>query len=188
VATETSLDTTPLPLATVGGVAGLLEILAAHGGQGELPELAHRLNLDVQDLLPLVEAAQMLDLATVDGAHMELTNEGLSCVKGTIDNAKSIFARQARARAPLVRTICTSLEATDDGTLSEDFFLDLLSRAFTKENARQQLNVAVNWGRYGELYEFNARTRELKLERPTAAKPKTRRRRPPDPDRLRAKQ
>jgi NitT/TauT family transport system ATP-binding protein len=188
VATETSIDTTPLPLASVGAVAGLLEILAAHGGRGELPELAHRLNLDVQDLLPLVEAAQMLDLATVNGAHIELTNDGLSCVKGTTDNAKSIFARQARARAPLVRTICTSLEATDDGTLSEDFFLDLLSRAFTKENARQQLHVAINWGRYGELYEFDAHTGELKLERPTTAKPKARRRRPPDPERLRTKQ
>jgi NitT/TauT family transport system ATP-binding protein len=188
VATETSLDTTPLPLASVGGMAGLLEILAAHGGRGELPELAHRLNLDVQDLLPLVEAAQMLDLATVDGAHIELTNEGLSFVKGTIDNAKSIFARQARTRAPLVRTICTSLEATDDGSLSEDFFLDLLSRVFTRENARQQIDVAIDWGRYGELYEFDADTGELKLERPTTAKPKARRRRPPDPERLRTKQ
>jgi NitT/TauT family transport system ATP-binding protein len=169
-------------------MAGLLEILAAHGGRGELPELAHRLNLDVQDLLPLVEAAQMLDLATVDGAHIELTNEGLSFVKGTIDNAKSIFARQARTRAPLVRTICTSLEATDDGSLSEDFFLDLLSRVFTRENARQQIDVAIDWGRYGELYEFDADTGELKLERPTTAKPKARRRRPPDPERLRTKQ
>jgi NitT/TauT family transport system ATP-binding protein len=80
------------------------------------------------------------------------------------------------------------LEATDDGSLSEDFFLDLLSRVFTRENARQQIDVAIDWGRYGELYEFDADTGELKLERPTTAKPKARRRRPPDPERLRTKQ
>jgi len=134
--------------------------------------------MGVQDLLPLVEAAQMLDLATLNDTSIELTDERLRFVKGDIDASKAIFARQAKARAPLVRTICTSLEATDNGTLSEDFFLDLLSRGFTKENARRQMDVAIAWGGYGELYEFDADTGQLRLERPPL---KASRRRTPHP-------
>jgi NitT/TauT family transport system ATP-binding protein len=155
---------TPLPAASVGGMAGLLEILAAHGGREDLPMLARRLNFDVEDLLPLVDAAQLLGMAMVDGADLELTDEGRGFVEADIDTSKSIFARQAQARAPLVRAICSSLESTNDGTLGEGFFFDLLRRGFTQEEARQQLDLAIDWGRYGELYDFDANSGQFKIE------------------------
>jgi NitT/TauT family transport system ATP-binding protein len=164
---DASPDETPLPEASVGGMAGLLEILAAHGGRDDLPNLARRLTFDVEDLLPLVDAAELLGLAVVGDADIELTDEGRSFVSADIDTSKSIFARQAKAKAPLVRAICSSLESTADGTLSEGFFFDLLRRGFTEENARRQMDLAIDWGRYGELYEFDANTGQLKLERPS---------------------
>ena len=163
-AADTSPDQTPLPDATVGGMAGLLQILAAHGGQGDLPGLARRLTIDLKGLTPLAEAAQMLGLATVDGAGIKLTDDGRRFAAGDIDTAKSIFARQAMARAPLVRAICKSLKDTGRGSLSEDFFLDMLRSGFTEEKAHQQLDLAINWGRYAELYSFEANTGQLRLD------------------------
>jgi len=165
---DASPDQQPLPAASVGGMAGLLEILAARGGRDSLPELARRLTFDVRDLLPLVEATQMLGLARVASSTIELTNQGRSYVAGDIDTRKSIFARQARTRAPLVRAICDSLQSTSDGTLSEAFFLDLLGHGFTEEQAQRQLDTAIGWGRYAELYEFDANAGQLKLESPPA--------------------
>ena len=164
--TDGSPVETPLPVATVGGMAGLLEILEANGGRDDLPMLARRLTFDVEDLLPIVDAAQLLGLAVVDDADLELTEEGRSFVKADIDTSKAIFARQAKARAPLVRAICSSLEATNDGTLGEGFFHDLLRRGFSEEEARRQLDLAIDWGRYGELYDFDSNTGQLKLEHP----------------------
>jgi len=86
----------------------------------------------------------------------ELTDDGRSFAAGDIDTAKSIFARQAKARAPLVPAICNNLEATSDGTLSEDFFLDMLRSGFAEDRAHQQLDLAIDWGRYAELYSFDA--------------------------------
>jgi hypothetical protein len=54
--------THPLPAATVGGLAGLVEIVYAHNGQTDLPDLADELSFEVDDLLPLVDAAVMLGL------------------------------------------------------------------------------------------------------------------------------
>jgi NitT/TauT family transport system ATP-binding protein len=157
---------TLLPAASVGGLAGLLEILDAFGGRDDVPMLARRLTFEVEDLLPLVDAAQPLGLAVIDDADVELTDVGRSFVKADIDPSKSIFARQAKARAPLVRAICSSLESTQDGTLGEGLFLDLLRRGFSEEEARHQLDLAIDWGRYGELYDFDANSGQLRLEHP----------------------
>ncbi len=40
----------PLPHARAGGISGLLEILAEHGGSVDIPRLAHQLQLEVDDL------------------------------------------------------------------------------------------------------------------------------------------
>ncbi len=157
---------TPLPAATVGGMSGLLEILEAHGGREDLPDLASELTFEVDDLLPLVDAAQLLGLAVVDDADLEITEDGRVFVAADILESKEIFARRARERAPLVRAICRGLASTKDGTLGENFFLDLLRRGFSEDEAREQLRIAVDWGRYGELFDLDSNTGQLTLDRP----------------------
>jgi NitT/TauT family transport system ATP-binding protein len=161
---EGSPTDTPLPEASVGGMAGLLEILVAHGGHDDLPKLAHELTFEVDDLLPLVDAAQVLGLAEVDDADLHITDEGRVFVAADILESKQIFAQKARERAPLVRAIYKALTTTQDGTLGEGFFLDLLRRGFSEDEARQQLKIAVDWGRYGELFDFDANTGQLTLD------------------------
>ena len=154
----------PLPQATVGGLSGLVEILAARGGREDLPNLANILIFEVDDLLPLVDAAQMLRFVTVNNADIELTPEGKAFYEADIDTSKRIFARQALDSAPLVRSIVNALEHCPDGSLSERFFLDLLRRGFTEEEAQTQLDIAIDWGRYAELFDFDSNTLQLHLE------------------------
>jgi NitT/TauT family transport system ATP-binding protein len=65
--------------------------------------------------------------------------------------------------------ICRSLRSTKDGTLSDVFFFDLLRRGFSEEGVRRQLDIAIQWGRYGELLDFDANTGQLTLEQPAAS-------------------
>jgi NitT/TauT family transport system ATP-binding protein len=166
---EGSPTDTPLPDASVGGMSGLLEILVAHGGRDDLPQLAHELTFEVDDLLPLVDASQVLGLAEVEDADLHVTDDGRTFVAANILESKQIFAEKARQRAPLVRAICNALERTQDGNLGEGFFLDLLRRGFSEEEARQQLRIAVDWGRYGELFDFDVNTGQLTLDHPHPA-------------------
>jgi NitT/TauT family transport system ATP-binding protein len=159
----------PLPAVGVGGLAGLLEILNAMGGKADLPELARELIFEVDDLLPLVDAAQLLGLADVHNADIELTKVGVEFVAADILTSKRLFARQAQQRAPLVRAITKALASTKDGTLNARFFLDLLGRGFGEEEGRQQLETAIDWGRYGELFEYDRDSGELRLEQAATA-------------------
>ncbi len=153
----------PLPHVGVGGLAGLLEILNDLGGREDLPRLGRLLTFEIDDLLPIVDAAKMLNFAEVADADIELTAEGKAFVEADILTSKKLFATAAAARAPLVRAIVRALETTKDGTLSERFFLDLLRGGFSQDEAQAQLDTAIDWGRYGELFDYRAGDGQLIL-------------------------
>jgi len=153
----------PLPEVSGPGLSGLLEILAARGGRDGLAELADELNFEIDDLLPLVDAAVMLSMAEVHDADLEITELGREFATADIDASKILFGTLISERAPLIKAIVKGLQATTDGTLREGFFLDLLRRGFSAEEARRQLDIAIDWGRYGELFEYDAETGQLVL-------------------------
>jgi NitT/TauT family transport system ATP-binding protein len=166
--TEATPTSAPLPDATVGGLAGLVEIVYARGGKADLPEIAAELNFEIDDLLPLVDAAAMLGMLRVHHGDLELTSTGSEFTTADIQSSKSIFAEQARTRAPLVRTICTALGTSSDGNLRAGFFLDLLRRGFGPEDAQRQLYIAIDWGRYAELFDYDTDTDQISTD-PLAA-------------------
>jgi NitT/TauT family transport system ATP-binding protein len=155
---------TPLPYVSPGGLSGLLEILAARGGRDGLAEIADDLSFEVDDLLPLTDAAILLGLATIEGSDIVITPEGKEFASADILTSKQLFARHAARRAPLVRAITQALAATEDHTLREGFFLDVLRRGFSPQEARSQLETAIDWGRYAELYDYDRDEEELTLE------------------------
>jgi NitT/TauT family transport system ATP-binding protein len=153
----------PLPEVSAGGLSGLLEILAAKGGEDGLADLANHLSFEVDDLLPLVDAAVLLGLAEVHDADLQITDDGREFATADIDASKMLFGKLASERVPLIKAIVNGLRATNDGTLREGFFLDLLRRGFSADEARRQLDIAIDWGRYGELFEYDKESGQLVL-------------------------
>ncbi|MFE3795653.1 AAA-associated domain-containing protein [Nocardia tengchongensis] len=109
----------------------------------------------------MVDAAALLGFLTVESGDVTLTDTGIRFTTADILESKKIFAEQARHRAPLVRTICKGLAGSADGKLRSGFFLDLLRRGFSADDARRQLDIAINWGRYAELYDYDADDDEI---------------------------
>lgn len=152
-----TISDTPLPPATVDGLSGLAEVmLGRHGGAADLADLADSLGLEVDDLLPLVDALVMLGFAELRDDQLGLTPSGRVFAGASIQDSKEIFARASLERAPLVRTIYRALRGSLDGNLPAGFFTDILRTSFGEEDAARQFDVAVNWGRYAELYAFDA--------------------------------
>ncbi|NMO02054.1 nitrate/sulfonate/bicarbonate ABC transporter ATP-binding protein [Gordonia sp. TBRC 11910] len=161
---EATPVTRPLPDATVGGLAGLVEMVAARNGTVDLPDLAAELNFEIDDMLPLVDAAAMLGFVSVDDNDISLTDIGEQFVTASIVEAKQVFARQAGDRAPLVRTIVRALTSSANRSLRLGFFEDLLRRGFAADDAQRQLHTAIDWGRYAELYDYDADDDQLRLD------------------------
>ena len=63
----------------------------------------------------------------------------------------------------LLRQIRRALESKSDHTVPEDFFLDMLDEQFSEEECLRQMETAVAWGRYAELFDFDAGRRRFML-------------------------
>jgi NitT/TauT family transport system ATP-binding protein len=48
------------------------------------------------------------------------------------------------------------LQEKENLSLAGDFFLDILDEYYPNEEAKRQLETAVDWGRFAELFEYSA--------------------------------
>ncbi len=152
-----------LPHARPGGISGLLEILEGRQGRDDLHRLAAELVMEVDDLLPIVEAGRMLGFLSVHEGDVELTPEGRAFAQADILSRKVLFRQAALAHVPLLRQIECALKAKADRALPDDFFHDVLDEHFSEGEAQRQLETAIHWGRYAELFDYDAATHRLIL-------------------------
>jgi len=150
-----------IPHARSGGIAGLVEIITDRGGGDDLYHLAEDLMMDVEDLLPIVEAARLLGFAEVNEGDVRITATGRSFAEGDIEQRKKLFRQAALERIPLLRQIYHSLRAKSDHALPAEFFRDVLDERFSAEDAARQLETAIEWGRYAEIFDYDSASERL---------------------------
>jgi NitT/TauT family transport system ATP-binding protein len=154
-----------LPEADVGRMEGLLDMLAdeAFGGRADLPKLAEETELTDQELLPVTQALTLLGLTRLADGDLHLTSLGRRYVEGVHTLRQEIFGQQLLAHVPLAAHIRHSLEQEPSGELAEEPFLRLLSESLDAAEAERVLRTAIEWGRYGEVYEYNYNTGVIHL-------------------------
>jgi NitT/TauT family transport system ATP-binding protein len=151
-----------LPKARLNALAGLVEILVADGGRADLPRLGADLSLELDDLLPIVEAGELVGFCHVQEGDLLITPLGRLYAEASILTRKEIAAGRA-LRLPMIRWIYETLQSDDDRRVDRDFFLDKL-REEVGDFAEDQLDVAISWGRFAELFAYDKDTDELFLE------------------------
>jgi NitT/TauT family transport system ATP-binding protein len=144
-----------LPHVAVGQVTGLVEHLHADQDRADLPALGRELQLEVDDLLPLVQAIELLGLGHTDAGDVYLTPAGIRFAEAGVQEEKVVFREQARERIELLRLILRLLDNQPRGRLREEEVLTALEGSFTPEEARRQLETATDWGRYAELFSYD---------------------------------
>ena len=152
-----------LPHARPGGIAGLLELLIDYNGRADIYRLADDLAFEIDDLLPIVDAAQLLKFLKVEEGDAAITPEGREYAESEIQLQKELFRKAAVENVLLLRQITRALATKSDHTVPEEFFLDMLDEQFSEDETQRQLETAINWGRYAELFDFDASRRRFIL-------------------------
>jgi NitT/TauT family transport system ATP-binding protein len=153
-----------LPQVSIGGLTGFVERLAVLGRREDLYRLARDLQMDVDDLFPLIEAADLLSLADIQEGDVFLTEMGYHFAEAGVLEKKELFRHQALTNIALVRRIVHDLQASPTHTMRAERMLEQLERSFSSEEARRQLDTAIDWGRYAELFAYDDNTDEFSLE------------------------
>lgn len=154
-----------LPETDISRIEGVLDLLADEqfDGRADLPQLSEETELPDEELFPAYEALALLGLALLDKGDISLTPLGRRYVEASQSVKKAIFGEQLLACVPLAAHIRHSLESDVTGALSEKPFLELLKESLEADEAGRVLEVAVEWGRYGEIYEYDFHTGRLTL-------------------------
>jgi NitT/TauT family transport system ATP-binding protein len=141
-----------LPHATVGRLLGLIDAMAEAPGPDDLYRLAGRLRLPLDELHPLLEAARLLRWARVERGDYDLTAEGHRVAEAGVPERKALFRERVRG-LPLVDSI---LRALAGGPVPRETILEGLRPYVPGPEAERQVDTATNWGRWAELFDYDA--------------------------------
>jgi NitT/TauT family transport system ATP-binding protein len=105
----------------------------------------------------------LLGFAYLTNGDILLTDLGGRYAAAGNTDRQELFGKQLLEHVPLIAYICHGLQQDKSGDLPEDLFLKLLRFTLSEEEAERALRVAIEWGRYGDLFEYNFNTGVIQL-------------------------
>lgn len=158
-----------LPHASVNRMAGLIGIVngAPYNGHAALDDLAKSLSLEVDDLFPIGEALHILEFAELKPGGLRLTAAGQVFARSNTDERKKLFKEHLLRFVPLTAHICRVLHGRDRHRAPRSRFDIELGDHLTHRDAERTLDAAIAWGRYAELFTYEAKTKTFSAPAPT---------------------
>jgi len=150
-----------LPHSRPGAVGGLLELLNDRGGKEDLYRVAEDLLMELDDLLPIVEAAALLGFAKSDRGDIELTPEGKAFAEADIEKRTALFRHAALAHVSLLQQMNMALAIKGDHSMPMEFYRDVLDEHFAPAEVQKQVETALTWGRYAGIFTYDSENDRL---------------------------
>jgi NitT/TauT family transport system ATP-binding protein len=152
-----------LPNARVGSIVGLLETLNEQEAKIDIYKLSESLRFELNALMPITEAAELLGFVKIESGDIELADLGRKVVDGDENAKKAIFRQQMLANVLLARRIRAELEKAEDSRVGREVILEFLGSSFTPDESERQVLAIVDWARYAELFDYDPDTDQFFL-------------------------
>ncbi|GBD55705.1 ABC transporter ATP-binding protein [Gluconobacter wancherniae] len=155
-----------LPDLPVEVLVGLMEVLGSEplSGRADLPELAQRLQMTLDNLLPLGESLELLQFAELEDGDILLTADGMEFVAGDADARRDIMRTALLHYIPLLRSIRGVLDERSSHLVDASRFRRELEESMSPDYARQTLTTAIGWARYAELFDYDEESDRFSLD------------------------
>jgi NitT/TauT family transport system ATP-binding protein len=145
-----------LPDARIGSIVGLLETLNEQGARVGISKLSESLRFELNDLMPITEAAELLGFVKIGNGDIALAELGRKVIDGDENAKKAIFRQQMIFNVVLAKRIQGELESAEDHRIGREVILEFLGSSFTPEESERQLRTVVDWARYAELFDYDS--------------------------------
>jgi NitT/TauT family transport system ATP-binding protein len=158
-----------LPSISTNTLAGLLETLVEppFNGKADLPLLAERAQLEVDELFHAAETLQLLRFAELAEGDLKITDAGRRFAVAGTDERKAQFAQHIVTYIPLAAHIKHILDDRPSHRAPILRFKDELEDSMSEEEAETTLHTVINWARYAEVLAFDGETGMISLDNPS---------------------
>ncbi|MBZ5553111.1 MAG: AAA-associated domain-containing protein [Acidobacteriia bacterium] len=152
----------PLPHARIGPIMGLIKVIQETEGPDDVYKLSQKLHFELDDLLPITEAAEILGFVKIESGDIEPTPLGIQLNDGDENLRKAIFRKQIE-HLPIIHRVVEKLKSQEDHRVGKEFLIEILKKYFSSSEANRQFATALDWGRYAELFEYDRDAEEFFL-------------------------
>ncbi len=152
----------PLPNVTIGEIGGLVDILLSHGGEMDLFALDRDTEYDFGQTIAVVKSAELLELVETPRQRVLLSVFGRRVAAAPSAERLRLLRRQILAIGTFAAVV-RFLAGTPDVPRRGEEVRDLLAEHRPSADIPDLFAVLVNWGRYAQLFEYDAESDEIGL-------------------------
>ncbi|MHB8586615.1 MAG: AAA-associated domain-containing protein [Thermoplasmatota archaeon] len=162
--------TTALPEATVGQIVGVLEIAKDHNGKVDAARISQEYDLEIDELLPAIQGAELMGLVRVSEGDVILTDVGTRLLKASLSARKTIIREQLKA-TPIFQDVIKKLKQTG-GSISKEDLAQILGFKLWTHDTETAVRTLIAWGRHARILAYDADTGQITLRPEATAEPK----------------
>lgn len=153
----------PLPQAGTSEIVGLLEYLDARDGKEDVFRIAAETRRRFDQVINIVEAAELLDFVDTPKRMVLLTPLGKRFVQANSEERKALWRAQL-LKLRLFRDIYDLLQRVPSHAISEEFVKETIIINIPHENYETVFQTFIRWARFGNLFAFDEAKEEITLQ------------------------
>ncbi len=150
------------PKATISEIIGLLEAVNDAGGIEDAARLAGDFDLELDEILPSIDGAELLGFAKVMDGNIELTPDAQKLLDAGIRERKKII-RDKVANSELVRELKNKLIDSSGHKIRKSDVLEFLRARISTTDIESYFRILINWTRHAGIIGYNSDTEEICL-------------------------
>ena len=156
-------EPSPIPAVNIGHIFGLMEIVRDHGSQIDVFKLDQLTEYDFGHTIAVVKAGELLGFLDTPKNQVLLTDLGRRFLDADINGRKSMFRTQLLTLGTF-RFVLHLLKEARANRLNKEIIEEELCIRLTSEDVEKVFNTIVGWGRFAELFGYDASSEELSID------------------------
>ncbi len=150
------------PKVTISEIIGLLEVVNDSGGIEDAARLAADFDLELDEILPSIDGAELLGFVRVADGNVELTADAQKLLDTGIRDRKKII-RDKVADVGIIKELTSKLMESDEHKLSKKETLKFLQDKIATADIESYFRIIINWTRHAGLIGYNSDSEEICL-------------------------
>ena len=150
------------PKATISEIIGLLEVVNDSGGIEDAARLAADFDLELDEILPSIDGAELLGFVSVTDGNIELTEDARNLLETGIRDRKKII-RDKVAGVGIIKELTSMLMESDERKISKKETLKFLQDKIATADIESYFRIIINWTRHAGLIGYNSDSQEICL-------------------------
>lgn len=150
------------PKATISEIIGLLEVVNDSGGIEDAARLAADFDLELDEILPSIDGAELLGFVRVADGNVELTADAQKLLETGIRDRKKII-RDKVAGVEIIKDLTSKLMESEEHKISKKETLKFLQDKIATADIESYFRIIINWTRHAGLIGYNSDSEEICL-------------------------